>query len=91
LSEADIFAEPRCTNGRTIWAHADHPVPVGLRLQVLGVLADEGAMALGDLLGCLRSDRDPAPAVMAMACLGLIELDLVAAPIGPATRVRHRG
>lgn len=91
MSEAEILSEPRWSNARTVWAHADHPVPVGLRLQVLGALENEGAMTLGDLLSRLRSERDPAPAVMAMSCLGLIDLDLVAAPIGPATLVRHRG
>jgi hypothetical protein len=35
-------------------------------------------------------DRDPAPAVMAPACLNLIELDLTSAPIGPATLARLR-
>jgi len=91
MSEAEILSEPRWSNARTVWAHADHPVPVGLRLQVLGTLENEGAMTLGDLLSRLRSDRDPAPAVMAMSCLGMIDLDLAAAPIGPATLVRHRG
>jgi hypothetical protein len=68
LNEADILSEPRCTNVRTVWAHADHAVSIGLRLQVLGALTDEGAMPLAELLGRLRTDRDPAPAVMALAC-----------------------
>jgi hypothetical protein len=90
-TESDIMREPRCTNARSVWEYAGRPIEMGLRLQVLGALENEGAMTLGDLLSCLRSDRDPAPAVMAMSCLGLIDLDLVAAPIGPATLVRHRG
>jgi hypothetical protein len=88
MSAAEILSEPRWSNARAVWAHAGHAVPVGTRLQVVGALADEGAMALGDLLGRLRGDRDPAPAVMALACMGLIQIDLVAAPIGPATMVR---
>jgi hypothetical protein len=90
-TESDIMREPRCTNARHVWEYAGRPIEIGLRLQVLGTLEYEGAMLLGDLLSRLRSDRDPAPAVMAMSCLGLIDLDLVAAPIGPATLVRHRG
>jgi hypothetical protein len=65
--------------------------PSRLRSQEFDALADEGAMALGGLWSRLRYERNPVPAVMAMACLGLIELDLVATPIGPATLVRHRG
>jgi hypothetical protein len=87
-TEADILSEPYCTNARTVWAHVDHPVSVGLRLQVLGALTDDGAMPLAELLSRLRSDRDPAPAVMAMACLNLVELDLTSAPLGPATIAR---
>jgi hypothetical protein len=86
-TEGDILREPHYTNARTVWAHADHPVPVGLRLQVLGTLTDDGAMPLGEFLSRLRSDRDPAPSVMALACLNLIELDLTSAPLGPATIV----
>jgi hypothetical protein len=66
-TESDILREPNCTNARTVWAHADHPVAVGLRLQILGALTDDGAITLGELMSRLRSDRDPAPAVMALA------------------------
>ena len=90
ISEAEVFSEPRWTNARAVWAHADHPVPVGLRIQVLGMLAEDGALPLADILGRLRCDRDPAPALMGMACGDLIELDLISGPIGPATQVRHR-
>jgi hypothetical protein len=89
-TEEDILREPHCTNVRTVWALVGHPVPVGLRLQVLGALTDDGAMALAELLSRLRCDRDPAPGVMALACLNLIELDLTSAPLGPATIVRLR-
>ena len=47
-------------------------------------------MTLGELLSRVRSDRDPASGVMALACLDLIELDLASAPLGPATIVRLR-
>jgi hypothetical protein len=89
-TEGDILREPHCTNARTVWAHADHPVPVGLRLQVLSTLTDDGAMPLGELLSRLRSERDPVPVVMALACLNLIELDLTSAPLGPGTVARLR-
>lgn len=90
MSEAEILSEPRWSNARTVWAHAGHLVPVGVRLQVVSVLADEGGMMLGDVLSRLRSERDPAPAVMALACMGLLEIDLVAGPLGPRTMTRLR-
>lgn len=82
--------EPRCTNARTVFEYAGRPVEIGLRLQILGTLTDDGAMPLGDLLNRLRSNRDPATAVMALACADLVELDLVSAPLGPQTIARLR-
>jgi hypothetical protein len=89
-TEADITREPRRTNARTVFEYAGRPVEIGLRLQILGALTDDGAMPLADLLNRLRSNRDPATAVMALACADLIELDLVSAPLGPRTMTRLR-
>jgi hypothetical protein len=55
---------------------------------VLQVLLDEGPMTLARLLSSIRSERDPSPAIMAMACSSLIELDLVSQPLNPMTVVR---
>lgn len=88
-TESDILREPRCSNARAVWDYAGRPVHVGLRLQVLGALADEGSMTLGDILKRIHSDRDPVPAIMAMACAGLIEIDLNGGLIGPSTLVRQ--
>jgi hypothetical protein len=38
----------------------------------------------------VRGDRDPNPAVMALACSDLIELDLVSRRLGPQTIARAR-
>ncbi|MFN5522882.1 hypothetical protein [Bradyrhizobium sp.] len=89
-TESEILNEPGCTNARMVWKHADHSVEIGLRLQILGALTDEGAMPLADLLKSLRTDRDPVPSVMALACIDLIALDLVSAPLGPRTLTRLR-
>ncbi|WP_426434093.1 hypothetical protein [Bradyrhizobium genosp. P] len=89
-TESDIIREPRRTNARTVWEYAGRPIEIGLRLQILGALTDDGAMPLADLLNRLRSNRDPATAVMALACADLVELDLVSAPLGPRTMTRLR-
>jgi hypothetical protein len=52
------------------------------------MLLDEGPMPLGELLKSIRSERDPAPAVMALACADLLYLDLGSQPLRPATIVR---
>ena len=89
-TESDIIREPRCTNARTVFEYVGRPVDVGLRLQILGALTDDGPMPLGELLTRLRSNREPATAVMALACANVIELDLVSAPLGPRTLTRLR-
>ena len=86
----DIRREPRFTNSRLVWEYRAHPVSLGLRLQILQVLGDDGPMPLRRLLPEIRTNADPAAAVMALACLALIDLDLLSAPIGPATVARVR-
>ncbi|APG12031.1 hypothetical protein BKD09_27210 [Bradyrhizobium japonicum] len=89
-TESDVMREPRCTNARTVFEYASRPVDVGLRLQILGALTDDGAMPLGELLSRLRSHRDPVAAVMSLACNGVVELDLDSMPLGPRTVTRLR-
>jgi hypothetical protein len=91
LTAADIKREPRFANSRLVWSYRLAPVGISMRMAVLQVLADEGPMALSRLLSSLRSDRDPNPAIMALACSDLIELDLVSRPLGPQTIARVRG
>jgi hypothetical protein len=90
LTEADIEREPRLSNSRLVWSYRLAPVGITLRMRVLQILADDGPMPLSRLLSAVRSDRDPSPAVMALACSDLIELDLVTRPLGPQTIARSR-
>lgn len=90
LTAADIKREPRFANSNLVWSYRLHPVGISMRMRVLQVLADDGPMSLSRLLSAVRSDRDPSPAVMAMACSDLIELDLVSRPLGPETIARSR-
>jgi hypothetical protein len=53
-------------------------------------MQEDGPMQLGCLLKRINAARDPAPAIMAMACSDLIELDLVSQPLGPSTIARSR-
>jgi hypothetical protein len=90
LTSADIKREPRFANAKSVWQHRMHPVGIVMRLKVLTVLQDEGPLRLGCLLKRIDVGRDPAPAIMAMACSDLIELDLVSQPLGPSTIARSR-
>jgi hypothetical protein len=88
LTAADIQREPRFANARLVWSHRLAPVGLTMRMSVLQVLLDDGPMTLGRLLSSIRSDRDPSPAIMAMACSNLLALDLVSQPLSPMTVVR---
>ena len=90
LTATDINREPHLTNARLVWNCRMNPVGITVRMSVLQVLADDGPMTLSQLLSSIQSDRDPSPAVMAMACSDLIELDLMSVPLGPKTIVRAR-
>jgi hypothetical protein len=90
LTAEEIRREPRYTNARFVWSYRKIPVPVGLRMRILQMLLDDGPMPLGELLKSIRSERDPAPAVMALACADLLSLDLASQPLGPLTVARYR-
>jgi hypothetical protein len=88
LTAADIKREPRFANSRLVWSYRLAPVGITLRMRVLQILGDDGPMSLSRLLSAVRSDRDPNPAIMALACSDLIELDLVSRPLSPQTIAR---
>ena len=90
ISQADITRDPKFTNSKLVWSYRLYPVGISLRMQVLGILGEEGPMTLSRLLAAIRTDRDAGAAVMALACSDLIELDLVSRPLGPATIARCR-
>jgi hypothetical protein len=90
LTAADIRGEPRFANSRLVWSYRQHPIGIGLRLAILQTLIEDGPMTLARLLSSVRSERDPSPSVMALACLNLLELDLVSGPLGPLTIARYR-
>lgn len=90
LTIEEIRREPRYANVQLVWSYRGTLVSVGLRMRILLTLLDDGPMALGQLLKSIRSDRDPAPAIMALACADLLSLDLTSQPLGPGTMARSR-
>jgi hypothetical protein len=90
LTAADIRREPVFSNSRIVWSYRVHPVEIGMRLQIMQILSEEGSMTLSRLLSAVRSERDPGAAVMALACADIVELDLKSIPLGPMTAVRSR-
>jgi hypothetical protein len=90
LTTDELLREPRYTNAQLVWSYCGRSVPIGLHIRILQTLLDNGPTSLGELLKSVRSDRDPASAVMAMACADLVVLDIGSEPLGPCTIARSR-
>ncbi|NBJ12591.1 hypothetical protein [Microvirga arsenatis] len=86
---ASIRAEPRFTTTRLIMACKRTPVTAGDRVRILHQLDEVGAMRLVDCASAVMNTQDGVAAVLALACEGLIAVD-ISRPILPETQVRRR-
>jgi hypothetical protein len=86
---ASIRAEPRFTTMRLILACKRTPVSAGDRVRVLHQLDEMGAMRLVDCASAVMNTQDGVAAVLALACEGLVAVD-ISRPILPETQVRRR-
>jgi hypothetical protein len=86
---ATIRAEPRFTTVRLITACKRTPVTAGDRVRILHQLDEVGTMRLVDCAGGVMNTQDGVAAVLALACEGLIAVD-ISRPILPETQVRRR-
>ena len=90
LTEADLRSDPRCSNTRLVWSYRRRRVSAGLRFQITQTLREDGPMTLAQLMSAVRILGNSAAAVLVLACADLVELDLGAASLGPATVARDR-
>jgi hypothetical protein len=86
---SSIRAEPRFTTVRLITACKRTPVTAGDRVRVLHQLDEVGTMRLVDCASGVMNTQDGVAAVLALACEGLIAVD-ISRPILPETQVRRR-
>lgn len=86
---ASIRREPRWTTARLIMACKRTPVTAGDRVRILHQLDEAGAMRLVDCASAVMNSADGVAAVLALACEGLIAVD-ISRPILPETQVRRR-
>jgi hypothetical protein len=84
-----LRAEPRATTVRLILACRRTPVTAGDRVRILHQLDECGAMRLVDCAGMVMNTRDGVAAVLALACEGLVAVD-IGGMILPETQVRRR-
>jgi hypothetical protein len=89
-SHADVRREPFYSNCKLVWSYVHHRVLVGDRIRIMQMLAEEGPLRIGDLVGEARFQGDPSAALMALACHDVVELDFRNAALGPGTVARIR-
>jgi hypothetical protein len=85
MTDAEIGEEPRHGNESEIWRHAGRAVPVHMRMQVLAALRKRRAVCMDQLLASLVGFGSKKEAVLALACAGIVRIDLDARPLGPHT------
>jgi hypothetical protein len=86
---ASIRAEPRFTTMRLVTACRRSHVTAGDRVRILHQLDECGTMRLVDCAGMAMNAADGVAAVLALACEGLVAVD-ISRPILPETPVRRR-
>lgn len=89
-SRSDIRREPLFANCALVWSHVNHRVPIGDRIRIMQMLAEEGPLRIGDIVRNGTYRADPSAALMALACHDVVELDLDEAALGPDTQARIR-
>lgn len=89
-SAAELTSDPLASNLKLVWSCARRWVSPGDQVRVLHVLDECGSTTLIDAAQAATASVDGVATVLAMACKGLVEIDLDDAPLGPGTRVRRR-
>ena len=89
MDRAALLAEPTATDLRMIWSCATRWYAPGDQVRVLQFLSDNGNASLFDAAQAATASVDGVATVLALACRGLVELDLSEGPLGPETRVRR--
>lgn len=91
VKRSDVLSEPAFSNAKAVWSTRSTPISAGDRLRVLSKLgAEPDGLAISDLVTCVACpDCDRFNVILALACLGLIDLDL-RHPLAPETKVRRR-
>jgi hypothetical protein len=89
ISAQTLRREPRYSNNQFVWQYNRHRVPTGLRKRILQVL-DQQPMQLGRLLKRVGGDHGICPAILSLACAGILELDIASRPLDRMTIVRLR-
>jgi hypothetical protein len=82
----DVSREPLFSNVRAVFSHAGRHVSLTDRLAI-GLALEDGPQSIAELEERARPNCDLVAAVSALACEGLLRLDIEDANLGPRTMV----
>ncbi|WP_298885622.1 hypothetical protein [uncultured Bradyrhizobium sp.] len=85
---ADIWREPVYSTVQAVWSNQRYKVTVCDRLSIGAVLAEYGPQTIVEIEERARPRSNIIAAVCALACEGLVEIDIRGAPLGPRSIVR---
>ena len=88
LKAAQVRAEPRLSNARTVWRHHGRIVGYDDRAAICGVLEEHGALPMRKLEAAVQTSRPLAGSVYALACEGVLDLDIFDEPLSGHTVIR---
>jgi hypothetical protein len=89
IKSEEIRREPRFGNARRVWEFRDLDPTMRERDRILYRLDERGPQTVREL-EMLATSYDVLPAVCALACADVVEIDIDGTPIGPRTLVRAR-
>ena len=84
---SDLKREPVFSNARAVWEHEGHPVPIEERLEIGYALLEYGPQSISRLEEHVKPTYDVLAAVCAMACEGLVNLNIEDTRLGRGTIV----
>jgi len=89
LTAAEIRREPLYSNSKLVWECRSQRVAAGDRIRILHVLTENGPLPLIETASAALRTSDAIAVVLALACQGVVEVDLAAGPLGPETQIRR--
>jgi hypothetical protein len=84
-----VFGSPLLMNCRAVWGCRRIQVSAADQVRLLDLVGSD-PLPLAQVAQAVRAD-DGVPAVLALACHAILQLDLETIPLGPETRVWRRG
>lgn len=76
VSSDDIGREPRASTARVVWRQRHTTIGLTMRLALSYAFADDATLTVDELCRRVPGPRDPILQIMALACHGLLRIDL---------------